>query len=348
MSVNILNVKQVRDFLSKTTKFTKNAPIPAFESVFFEGDRMVVSSESGYYSKKIDGMSYSNGYMDGKDMRKLFSNIKTSTVEFSANDGKIEIVSDKAKFKFSCKSKMDRLVPGGSNWGRVGLITHEMIGFIKKAVNFTAKDELRPIMNHVLVDDKCVVASDSHKMYRKEIKGDRDVVEDMKFMINKTVIAAMGNEEYNMLTDGDYMMASGDTEDFIWKVEGNYPNYNAVWPTNYESSFEVIRKKLQESLQYALLQCNKASGMVRFYKSDHNLVIKSEDIDFDKSFESNLSCKNIGNDVSIGIKGEFILYSIDLHKSESSWSRVKIEHSDNTKCVIVNDTVLIMPIMLNN
>lgn len=143
----------------------------------------------------------------------------------------------------------------------LSLNTTTLLSGISRTLFATAKDELRPIMGGVLFDVKkeniAFVASDAHKMvvYRADqIAVDND--KDFQVILPAKAASVIKS----LLPKGDqYVTFTADNKNAVFiingytvtcrLVEGNYPAYNSVIPTNNENNIVVDKDAILSVLR---------------------------------------------------------------------------------------------------
>lgn len=228
----------------------------------------------------------------------------------------------------------------------------------------TADDELRPVMNGIFFeltpDNITFVASDAHKLVRYKR-------EDSKTDINSSFILPKkpANLLKNIISkdiDGQIMIEFDDKNAFIalqnYKlvcrlVEGNYPSYNSVIPTDNTNKLIIDRLKLLNTLKRVSVFSNQASNLVKLKLKGNQLTVSAQDIDFSISAYERLSCQYEGDDMEIGFKSLFLIEILANLKSPE----VVMELSDPSRAGLFlpvqkdNDDedvlMLLMPMMIN-
>lgn len=97
------------------------------------------------------------------------------------------------------------------------------------------KDDLRPIMKHAFIKDGCVVATDAHQLVIINLKffGLNDEAIELlegKYISksNLTLLGRINKNHYWTLTEQGFKV--NDLTYNFSKVDGKFPNYNAVIP----------------------------------------------------------------------------------------------------------------------
>lgn len=234
---------------------------------------------------------------------------------------------------------------------------------ITKTLFATADDELRPVMNGIFIelypDNMTFVASDAHKLvrYRRmDVKADQEA----SFILPKKpaglLKAILPKEENDVLIEFDDKNAFFTLSNYKLVsrlVEGNYPSYNSVIPTNNPNKLTIDRLELYNALKRVALFSNQASNLVKLDLKGNQLNVSAQDIDFSISANERLNCQYEGDDMEIGFKSSFLIEIL----SNIASTDVLVELSDPSRAGILfpvekeNDDedvlMLLMPMMIN-
>jgi DNA polymerase III subunit beta len=137
-------------------------------------------------------------------------------------------------------------------------------------------------------------------------------------------------------------------------VEGKYPSYNSVIPTNNPNKLQIDRLELYNTLRRVSVFSSQSSNLIRLKIAGNQLIVSAQDIDFSISAVERLNCMYEGDEMEIGFKSSFLIEIL----SNLSSSEVRIELSDPTRAGILlpveketddeDVLMLIMPMMINS
>lgn len=233
---------------------------------------------------------------------------------------------------------------------------------INKTLFATADDELRPVMNGILVElsteNMTFVASDSHKLVRyRRLDAKTDF--EASFILPKKPAGLLKNVLPK--ETGDVVVEFDDKNAFFtlpnYKlvcrlVEGNYPSYNAVIPQDNPYKVIIDRSEFHNTLGRVSIFSNQASNLVKLKMSNNELTVSAQDIDFSISAYERISCQYEGDEMEIGFKSGFLADILDNINS----SDVILELSDPSRAGILlpfengeneDELMLLMPMMIN-
>ena len=234
---------------------------------------------------------------------------------------------------------------------------------ITKTLFATADDELRPVMNGIYIelfpDNMTFVASDAHKLVRyrrNDVKADNESTFILPKKPASLLKAILPREENDVLLEFDDKNAFFTLSNYKLVsrlVEGNYPSYNSVIPSNNPNKLTIDRLELYNALKRVSLFSNQASNLVKLDLKGNQLNVSAQDIDFSISANERLNCQYEGDDMEIGFKSSFLIEIL----SNIASSDVLVELSDPSRAGILfpvekeNDDedvlMLLMPMMIN-
>lgn len=243
-------------------------------------------------------------------------------------------------------------------------VNHDvLLSGISKTLFATADDELRPVMNGIFVQlgekEMTFVASDAHKLVRYR-RSDARAEEEASFILPKKPAGLLKNllvkEDFNVRMQFDDKNAFFTLTNFkliCRLVEGNYPSYNSVIPTNNPNKLVVDRLEFYNTVKRVSVFANQSSNLIKFQIDDNQLVVSAQDIDFSISAVERIKCQYEGDEIEIGFKLTFLQEIL----SNLSSSEVRVELSDPTRAGLLlpaekefdeeDVLMLLMPMMIN-
>jgi len=212
---------------------------------------------------------------------------------------------------------------------------------ISKTIFATGEDELRPVMNGILMemstDSFTFVASDSHMLVRYR-RNDAKADNDGSFILPKkpagllrTVLAKEQGDVEISFDDKNALFQLSDYTMVCRLVEGNYPAYNSVIPRNNPNKLIIDRVEFLGSLRRVAMFTNQATNLVKIELRGNQINIFAQDIDFSISGIETLKCQYDGDEMNIGFKANFLA---ELLANLSS-TDICIEMSDSQRASLV-------------
>jgi DNA polymerase-3 subunit beta len=284
-------------------------------------------------------------------------NLSNLSVVISSENGKFTIVGQNAAdFPQMPVIKKDKK-------SSIEVAPDVLLNGVSKTLFATADDELRPVMNGILVelspDDLTFVSSDAHKLVRYK-RTDAKSEESSTFILPKkpagvlkNVLPKVENAVLLEFDDKNAFFNLGDYRLVCRLVEGNYPSYNSVIPKNNPNKLTIGRLEFLNSLKRVSVYSNQASNLVKLQLTGNQLTVSAQDLDFSISAYERLNCQYEGDEMEIGFKSTFLMEIL----SNISSGDVLVELSDPTRAGILlpaepeneNEDILmlLMPMMIN-
>lgn len=205
---------------------------------------------------------------------------------------------------------------------------------VQTAFQYSADDELRPVMNGVYFDtsEGNIVSSDGHRLYKTEGLNVGENCYISPFILPKTVNTLLKNlEHYKISASERFVIVK--SEGIVVKarlIEGRYPNYNSVIPKNNHKEVIIDTLSLKGATDRTLLASSIASGLVKLNITPNSVELSSEDIDFSAEAKENVECLCDFEDY-IGLKGSFLITILNSVSTDS----VKVLMSDKSSPLLI-------------
>ncbi len=279
----------------------------------------------------------------------------------------IDILSDNGRFSIMGQDGgeyPDMPSLAEENTLSINMSSDALLKGIEKTIFATASDDLRPVMNGILMqfseEGSTFVASDAHKLVRYKRK-DVTVNGQSSFILPKKPASLLKNilpkesgEIRLQFDDKNAYFNLSDYELICRLVEGSYPNYETVIPTNNPNKLTVNRLDFVTIVKRVATVANQASNLIKLELNDGQVVVSAQDIDFSMSGQEKLSAQYEGEAMGIGFKSSFLVDILNAMSSEN----VVLQMSDPSRAGIItpleaeseneDELMLLMPMMVND
>lgn len=282
-------------------------------------------------------------------------NAETNAVEISAGEGKYKLNGFNA-------AEFPR-IPVIENANTIEINSVALANAINKSIFATGNDELRPVMSGVFCqlneDNIIFVATDAHKLvrYRRNDVKPGDVA---SFILPKKPLNQLKNilaiqdvnvkMEYN---DENAFFSFGNVNLICRLIDGKYPNYEAVIPTNNTKKLIINRSLLLNALKRISIFANQSTRQIRFSVAGQELILSAEDTDLSNEGKERLACQYDGDDIEIGFNSKFLIEML----VNLEYEEVLMEMSAPNRAALIlpaegtgseeDILMLVMPVMLN-
>ena len=256
--------------------------------------------------------------------------------------GDVEIKTPKGKFSFPTMNPFDFPTTKEDNTEKIGTLGYDEILLIRKAVNFVAKDELRPILICVHIDDHIVGTDASTLAFYKILTPFKD------YLMPSACVPLLDEKEvYTVQENEENIFLYGHNETLIHrKIEGLYPNWKQVIPTDFKANGFVNSEQLAESLNFASgVFENKYQQNVKFnFDFDFtSLDLKAECLDNGKKYETELDLKWQEKSIS-DLEIKFDVKRLSLILKVEKQEETEFSLTDFNGATIINDCIILTPV----
>lgn len=238
-----------------------------------------------------------------------------------------------------------------------------LLSGISSSVFALAEDDVRPVMTGIYFDFQpdCLVfvGTDGRKLVRKKQFSVRSEAQVGFIMPKKPANILKGlltKDEAPCELAFDQKLARVVTSDFTLTfrpIEGRYPNYNSVIPSNNPFIATIDRQSFISALKRVMVQCDQASALVKLQLTQGQLTLSGQDINYSKRGEENVLCQYADNDIRIGFKANLLLDI--LNSMECTEVVLKLADPGRAGLIMPAEQkaeeeilLLLMPMMLND
>ncbi len=235
---------------------------------------------------------------------------------------------------------------------------------VNKTIFASGTDDLRPLMSGIFFqfseNGLTFVATDAHKLV-KYSREDVTATETAEFIMPKKplnllkgILAGSESEVLIEYNEWNAKFSFDKTQLICRLIEGKYPNYEAVIPTENPNKLVIDRTQFLNSVRRVSIFSSKTTHQVRLKIAGAELNISAEDIDFSNKAEERLTCDFQGDDMEIGFNSRFLTEML----SNLNSNNVQLEMSLPNRAGILTPVdgldegekvvMLVMPVMLNN
>ena len=307
--------------------------------------------------------------INAKRLLDILREFSEQPLTFNINEEtlKVDINSDNGKFSLIAANAEDfPQIPSlhSDNVNRIDTDPGIMYSGITSTIFATANDELRPVMNGILIqissEGMTFVATDAHKLVRYS-RNDVSIEDSASFIlpqkpanILKNILPKADSEIVLEFDEKNAFFNFNDYRLICRLVEGSYPNYNAVIPSDNPNKMFVDRLEFYNALKRVSVFSNQASNLVKLHITGNQLTVSAQDVDYSISGIEMINCQYEGDELQIGFKSSFLM---DILQNLST-TEVVMELSDPTRAGIIlpkdnsndaeNVLMLLMPMMINN
>lgn len=233
---------------------------------------------------------------------------------------------------------------------------------ISKSLFAVSRDELRPQLTGLYLmiskSEIRVVTTDGHRLVKMTTTHNgysgkkQDVIVPAKAMQTVSRIAEGDGDAEILFGERQLGFRIGDTVLNTKLIEGRYPNYDAVIPSENKNILKLDLDQFGSAVRRAVIFSNEISRQIRLKLSNDSVEINVEDIEQGNEGHETVPCDYKGEPMEIGYNASYVL---DVLKQVDT-GEVRFELGSPTSAGVVRPAeqeekedllMLIMPVRLN-
>lgn len=352
---------------------SKNA-LPILDCILFElANGVLKMTASDSETTMVTTVEVTDADGEGKfaiGAKQLISSVKEISeqpisFQVDQNSFAIEITYQNGKYNLIGQNGYEFPVPNSVNASSRSLSMDAQVMFngISRSLFAAADDELRPQMNGVYFDmtpdSITFVASDGHKLVRNRVfsvhidEPSAFILPKKPALLLKTVLPKTEGDAVVRFDDRNAEIQLTDYTISCRLIEGRYPNYNSVIPTDNPFRVTADRMAFISALRRVSVFASQSSALIKVHVDQGTLTVSAQDLDFSTSAEEHIMCDYDGTPMSIGFNGPFL---IDVLNSITS-NDIVLELADPSRAGVITPAeqeenedliMLLMPMMLKD
>ena len=352
---------------------SKNA-LPILDCILFElSNGVLTMTASDSETTMVTRLDVTDVEGEGKfaiGSKQLISSIKEIseqpiTFTIDPNTAAIEINYQNGKYNLIGQNGNEYPVPSlmSESSRFIAIDSQVMLDGISRCLFAAADDELRPQMNGVYFDmtteNITFVASDGHKLVRNRVfsahadEPSAFILPKKPALLLKTVLPKAEGDVEVRFDDRNAELRMTDYVISCRLIEGRYPNYNSVIPSDNPFRVTADRLAFISALRRVSVFASQSSALIKIHVDMGALTVSAQDLDFSTSAEEHIMCDYNGSPMSIGFNGPFL---IDVLNSINS-NEIVLELADPSRAGVITPAeqtegedliMLLMPMMLKD
>jgi len=271
-------------------------------------------------------------------------NVKSVEINFNASPAYIAFPGRKIVLNDLEDPKQFPEIETDYNTEKSGKINAEQVAGV---LDFLCKDDLRPAMCGAYIGAD-IVGTNAHilRWSKSEYSGTPFILPRAGVELIK---ANLKNVKFwNVEQTKDHVFLSADSLKIsCLKIDETYPNYLSVIPKDNDGLIQINKKQLSQTLKGLKSSMNKHTQQVTITANNAELInVTAVDIDRKTEAAQDLTAnvESLENGFKIGFNAKY-LETVCSNVNSDIFS---ISLSTPNRAGIVNDEILVMPVMLNN
>ena len=298
--------------------------------------------------------------------KKLMDNLKfipeqPILITINDKDNVMEVQSDKGNYKlagFSASEfpELSAITDSSSVQMNSSILLHG----IQNSIFAISNDESRKAMTGLFCqfdkDGSTFVSTDAQKLVRFK-RRDITSKDTHSFILPKKVLNQLrtslpSDKEVEILFNKNHCSFKFDNLYLICRlIESQFPDYNAVIPTNNPNVLIINRDELNQTIKRLAPFTSQSTNLIVFHIKGSQLTVTANDTDYASEGKEDLMINYNGDDITIGFNSKYLMDILSTLHSEE----VMIEMSTPGRACLIfpNETdenesvlMLVMPLMV--
>jgi len=256
--------------------------------------------------------------LPGKILFDIIRELPESEIAFEGTASRVEIRIPNGNYKITCASSEDfPKLPTVNVKKQINVDAADLVAMIKKTTFACSTDETRPALNGALWstkgDSMIMVATDGHRLAKmaaenKKLKGmSEDIIVPPKVLnIIPRFISESDGEIGIIFGENSIIFNLGDIILSSRLIEGPYPNYEQVIPTESDKKMVISKNDLAGAVRRVSILSNSLTHQVRFNLKNNSLTISTTNADVGGEAKENLACDFTGEGIELGYNANYI------------------------------------------
>tara|TARA_B100000315_G_scaffold15325_1_gene13798 strand:- start:543 stop:1718 length:1176 start_codon:yes stop_codon:yes gene_type:complete len=299
----------------------------------------------GYYSANV--VAEGQVTLNAKKLFDILRELPSEEVHLTREDNHwVTLKCGKSKFRLPGMPSQD--FPPFPEFSQDSLLEFSsklLKEMIRKTFFAQSPDETRQVLNGLLLEREGrklnMVGTDGHRLaVIKRNLGDAAKGGKLSYLIPKKALA----ELMKLIEDEDATFSfsaknnhlafmQGDQVIVSRKIDGKFPNYQQVIPSDNKLQVSVNRDVLQHALKRVALLADEKSKMVRFDVQSGNITLTTDATELGEAREE-IPVSYSGGDVSIGLNAKYVLDVLNVVDDEEVVLNLK---DQNSSCLITSN-----------
>jgi len=257
--------------------------------------------------------------LPAKKLAEIVRELPDSTIKVQIEDKQATIICNKGKYQLMGTDWEDFPQFPEALSGKTFKVNQSLLArMIRKTLYSASREETRPALNGVLwqIGEKemKMVATDGHRLAKMKVQQggppgfEADVIVPAKTL--NQLLRLFGEQDGDVeviVAENQVVFSLDSTTVYSRVIEGPYPDYQQVIPTDNDKKLSVDREALHAALRRVSTLSNSLTHQVKFALSQGQVVLSASDRDIGGEARDDLEAEYTGESLQIGYNGYYIM-----------------------------------------
>jgi len=256
--------------------------------------------------------------LPGRILFEIIRELPETEIKIEAVNSRVEIKIPNGSYKISTVSPDDfPKLPAVNTKKEIRIASSDLIKMVQKTTFACSTDETRPALNGILWQTKGermrMVATDGHRLARvtidnPKLKGvSEDVIIPPKILNLIPKFIESGQKEIGVIFgENNIIFNLGKTVLISRLIEGPYPNFEQVIPSENDKRATVSREQLSRAVRRVSILSNALTHQVKFDLKKSSLTLSTSNADVGGEGRESVECDFQGEAIELGYNAAYI------------------------------------------
>jgi len=248
----------------------------------------------------------------------IIKELPESEVTIEATNSRVEIKIPNGSYKIATVSADDfPKLPAVNTKKEIRIAGRDLVNMIKKVTFACSDDDTRPALNGVLWQTKGdrmqMVATDGHRLAKMTVPNTKlkgmydDVIIPPKVLNLIPKFVSDEKEELGIIFgESNIIFNLGDIVLTSRLIEGPYPNFEQVIPTENDKKIVISRDDLSGAVRRVSILSNSLTHQVKFSAHENGLTLSTANADVGGEGKETLDCDYVGDQIDLGYNANYV------------------------------------------
>ncbi|NOZ09471.1 MAG: DNA polymerase III subunit beta [Gammaproteobacteria bacterium] len=282
-----------------------------------------------------------------------------ATLTFNLDGDRVKIQSGRSRFSLQTLPAEDFPRIEADSWKHEFSVSPTKLKKLFEKTAFSmAQQDVRYYLNGLLIElngkTLCAVATDGHRLAKTEIDLEYPVSSDHQIIVPRKAVQELirlleeGDQEVKVQISENHLRITTQATIFTTKlIDGRYPDYEKVIPTELPIDLNLNKQNLREILTRAAILTNEKFRGVSLTIGEGQLAVTAHNPEQEEA-KDEMSIDYTGPSAEVGFNVSYILEAINALAGNEV--RVKLK-DQNTSCILGSDEdkktlYLVMPMRI--
>ena len=271
-------------------------------------------------TQAIEMDSFESTAVSGRKLYEIIRSLDSKDVELHTTKGQLIIKTKDSSYKISTLPGNDFPLFDNSEITEAFKMNQEkLLSLFNKTYFSMARQDVRFYLNGLLLETEPnkikAIATDGHRLAASEMSVDKKQLTRTASIVPRKAILELirlldGNEDVKAEIGPNSIRLTFNDLSFITKlIDGKFPDYNRVIPTNIKINIQLNSLALKPSLQRVSILANEKFKGIRLETTGNTLSLSSENPEQEEAYEK-ISLQEKVKSIIVGFNVSYLIDAV--------------------------------------